>query len=302
MYDDERFFGNVGWAQQARSHDAALLEYNNSGLKIDLGFAFNQNSEQLTGTTLNTPGTYKSIQYLWTHKEWNNFSASLLFLNNGLQFIDDTNPGNNATRFGQTLGTHINYKAYDLKLNSNLYYQFGKDIANNDIRAFLVSLEGKLVITPISILGLGAELQSGNNNGLAANQENQAFSPLYGTNHKFNGLMDYFYVGNHTNNVGLLDIYANAVVKLNEKSNINLAIHHFSAAAEISPNSKKQLGTELDIVYSYRLQKEIGVSAGYSHLFASQGMETVKSKADGNTNNWAWIMLTVNPILFSNKD
>lgn len=302
IYDDHRIFGDVGWAQQARSHDAARLEYNNAGLKIDLGFAFNQNDENLTGTTLTTPGTYKSIQYLWAHNEWNKFSASLLFLNNGLQFIDDINSNNNETRYSQTLGTHINYKANNLKLTSNLYYQFGKDIANNDLNAYLLSIEGNYKITPKTNLGLGIELISGNDNGSPSNQENKAFTPLYGTNHKFNGLMDYFYVSNHTNNVGLLDIYANAKVVLNEKSNISFAVHTFSAAAEISPNSEKQLGTELDIVYGYKLQKEIGISAGYSHLFASQGMETIKGNSDGNTNNWGWIMLTIDPVLFTNNN
>ncbi len=302
IYDDHRIFGDVGWAQQARSHDAARLEYNNAGLKIDLGFAFNQNDENLTGTTLTTPGTYKSIQYLWAHNEWNKFSASLLFLNNGLQFIDDINSNNNETRYSQTLGTHINYKANNLKLTSNLYYQFGKDIADNDLNAYLLSIEGNYKITPKTNLGLGIELISGNDNGSPSNQENKAFTPLYGTNHKFNGLMDYFYVSNHTNNVGLLDIYANAKVVLNEKSNISFAVHTFSAAAEISPNSEKQLGTELDIVYGYKLQKEIGISAGYSHLFASQGMETIKGNSDGNTNNWGWIMLTIDPVLFTNNN
>ncbi|MCK0144472.1 alginate export family protein [Arenibacter sp. F26102] len=302
IYDDHRIFGDVGWAQQARSHDAARLEYNNSGFKIDLGFAFNQSDENLTGTTLTTPGTYKSIQYLWAHDEWNKFSASLLFLNNGLQFIDDINSNKNETRYSQTLGTHLNFKANNLKLTSNLYYQFGKDIANNDLNSYLLSIEGNYKITPKTNLGLGAELISGNDSGLPSNQENYAFTPLYGTNHKFNGLMDYFYVGNHTNNVGLLDIYANAKVVLNEKSNLNFAVHNFSAAAEISPNSEKQLGTELDIVYAYKLQKEIGISAGYSHLFVSQGMETIKGNSDGNTNNWGWIMLTINPALFTSNN
>lgn len=302
IYDDHRIFGDVGWAQQARSHDAARVEYNNAGLKIDLGFAFNQSDENLTGNTLTTPGTYKSIQYLWAHNEWNKFSASFLFLNNGLQFIDDINSNNNQTRYSQTLGTHLNYKANNLKLTSNLYYQFGKDIANNDLNAYLISLEGNYKIAAKSTLGLGVELISGNDNGSPSNQENKAFTPLYGTNHKFNGLMDYFYVGNHTNSVGLLDIYANAKVALNEKSNVNIALHNFSAAAEIGPNSEKQLGTELDIVYAYKLQKEIGISGGYSHLFASQGIETIKGNSDGNINNWGWIMLTINPILFSNKD
>ncbi|MCM4171487.1 hypothetical protein DHD32_08350 [Arenibacter sp. TNZ] len=302
IYDDHRIFGNVGWAQQARSHDALLINYQDSEYAINLGFAFNQNEENLTGTTLTTPGTYKSIQYLWTHKEWNKLSASLLFLNNGLQFINNINSNNNETRYSQTLGTHLNYKANNLKLTSNLYYQFGKDIANNDLSAYLLSLEGNYTVTTKSTLGLGVELLSGNDNGLTSNQKNKAFTPLYGTNHKFNGLMDYFYVGNHANNVGLLDIFANAKVGLNEKSNLNFAIHNFSAAAEIGPDSEKQLGTELDIVYGYKLQKEIGISAGYSHLFASQGMETIKGNSDGNTNNWGWIMITINPVLFTSSN
>ncbi|MEZ4969255.1 MAG: alginate export family protein [Flavobacteriaceae bacterium] len=302
IYDDHRIFGNVGWAQQARSHDAARLEYKNPSLKIDLGFAFNQDGEHLTGTTLTTPETYKSIQYLWTHREWDKFSASLLFLNNGLQFIDDINSNNNDTRYSQTLGTHLNYITNNLKLTSNMYYQFGKDIANNDLSAYLLSLEGSYKITSKTNLGLGAELISGNDNGLPSNQKNRAFSPFYGTNHKFNGLMDYFYVGNHANNVGLLDIHANAKIVLNGKSDLNLAVHNFTAAAEIGQNSNKQLGTELDIVYGYKIQKEIGISAGYSHLFATPGMETIKGNADGNINNWGWIMLTLNPILFASNN
>ena len=33
IYDDSRFFGNVGWAQQARSHDVAMLQYQKTSLK-----------------------------------------------------------------------------------------------------------------------------------------------------------------------------------------------------------------------------------------------------------------------------
>ena len=42
VYDDHRILGNVGWAQQARSHDAAVLQYRNGKLKLDVGSAFNQ--------------------------------------------------------------------------------------------------------------------------------------------------------------------------------------------------------------------------------------------------------------------
>ena len=47
--------------------------------------------------------------------------------------------------------------------------------------------------------------------------ENKAFTPFYGTNHKFNGFMDYFHVGNHANSVGLIDIYTKVKTKLGER-------------------------------------------------------------------------------------
>ena len=91
IYDDSRIFGNVGWAQQARSHDVAMIQFNKFNSKFDLGFAFNQDQESLTGTTLTNPKTYKAFQYFWYHKDWSNFSTSFLLLNNGLQYIDVSN-------------------------------------------------------------------------------------------------------------------------------------------------------------------------------------------------------------------
>ncbi len=88
IYDDQRFFGNVGWAQQGRSHDAAILKYEPSFLKFHFGAAYNQDGEALTGNILTT-NTYKSLQYLWLHKDWEQLSASFLFVNNGLQYIDE---------------------------------------------------------------------------------------------------------------------------------------------------------------------------------------------------------------------
>lgn len=301
-YDDHRIFGNVGWAQQARSHDALLLKYQNSGTNLHLGLAYNQDSEKLTGTTLTTPGTYKSLQYIWGNKTWENFSASILLLNNGEQFIEEINSSNNKTRYSQTLGTHLKYKEQQWSLTSNLYYQLGKDVANNDLNAFLLALEGNYNVTEKWQVGLGAEMLSGNANGLPDNGKNKAFNPFYGTNHKFNGHMDYFYVGNHLNNVGLLDVYLQTKLTTSEKSVLSLALHNFSAEAQISGTDKKQLGNELDITYSYKLQQFVALSAGYSHLFPSKGMEALKGNFDGNTNNWGWVMITINPTLFTTKD
>ena len=256
--DDSRFFGNVNWAQQGRSHDVAMFKYKKDNFKLDIGFAFNQDEEALTETTLNT-NTYKNFQYAWLHKDWEHFSGSFLFLNNGLQFIDATDADNNETRYSQTLGSHLKYNKEKFNLTGNLYYQFGNDISDNKLSAYLLGLEAEYQISNKTKLNLGVELQSGNDNGTITNESNNSFTPFYGTNHKFNGLMDYFFVGNHTNNIGLLDIHAKVNFKLHEKSNLHVAFHNFSAAAEFTD---KQLGNEIDIVYSHKLQKYVSLKAG----------------------------------------
>lgn len=293
IYDDSRIFGNVGWAQQARSHDMAMFKYKKDDFKFDIGLAFNQSSENLTGTNLTTPRTYKAMQYAWLHKDWNNFSGSFLFLNNGMQTP-------NGLKYSQTIGTHLKTKKDNFDVAANLFYQFGNDATNRDLSAYLLGLEANYKVSKTTKLGLGVELQSGNDYNTPAD-ENKAFTPFYGTNHKFNGLMDYFYVGNHINSVGLLDIYAKANFKLNTKSSLTAFVHSFSAAADINATISKQLGTELDLVYGYKFTNEIDFKAGYSHMFASEGMEVLKANADDNTNNWGWVMVTIKPTLFTTK-
>ena len=300
LYDDQRIFGNVGWAQQARSHDAALFSYSENDFKLHVGLAFIQDAENVVGTTLRTPGTYKSLLFAWLHQDWQRFQANFLLLNNGQQFIDEVNSNNNETRYSQTFGTHLTYKKGKLDLISNLYYQLGKDLANNDLSAYLLALEASYKPTQTWSVVLGSELQSGNDNGAPSNGDNNAFTPLYGTNHKFNGFMDYFYVGNHSNNVGLLDFYIKTKAVLNQKSGLSIALHYFVSPSEIAPNVSNQLGTEINLVYSYTLDQTISFSGGSSHLFAAEGMEAIKNNFDGNTNNWGWVMITIKPTLLTN--
>ncbi|MDO6675761.1 alginate export family protein [Tenacibaculum sp. 1_MG-2023] len=294
IYDDSRIFGNVGWAQQARSHDMAMLKYKKDSFKFDVGLAFNQSKENLTGTNLTTPNTYKAMQYAWLHKDWSDFSGSFLFLNNGMQ-------SPNGLKYSQTIGTHLTAKKDKFTIAANLYYQFGNDVLNRDLNAYLLGLEAILKASEKAKIGLGVELQSGNDYNTSAD-ENNAFTPFYGTNHKFNGFMDYFYVGNHINSVGLLNLYAKANFKLNSKSGLTAFVHNFSAAADINNSVSNQLGTEVDIVYGYKFTKDIGFKAGYSHLFPSEGMEVLKGNSDSNTNNWAWVMVTIKPTLFTSKN
>lgn len=300
VYDDSRIFGNVDWATQARSHDALQLKWLKKDFKLDIGLAYNQVSEQITGNDYNILGSYKTFQYLWLHKDWPHFSTSFLVLNNGLQYIDNANNQNNEVRYSQTIGLHSNYKKDKLGLSSNLYYQGGKDAADISLSAYLLALSANYKLSDKWNAVLGGELISGNDNGAPNNQKNKAFNPLYGTNHKFNGFMDYFYVGNHYPNVGLTDIYLTNTNKINSRSSLSITWHNFSSPSEIPGSGQKQLGNEIDMVFSHNVQKNITVKVGYSQFFASNGIEIIKGNSDNNTNNWAWVMLDITPTLFKN--
>lgn len=297
VYDDQRLFGNVDWAQQARSHDALLLRYKpNAKHQLDLGLAMNAAKESLFEQNY-LVNEYKSMQYLWYHTNFKTIKLSLVALNTGFAFEDDA--AKQEVDYLQTLGTHLNYGKHRLKADASLYYQTGQ-IANADLSAYNVSLNAIYSISKAFSAGLGAEYLSGTDMD-ATNGKLESFNPLFGTNHKFNGFMDYFYVGNHINSVGLMDLNAKLMYR-NAKFSAQLTPHLFSSAATIVNNSNQKmdddLGTEIDLTLGYELSKDVSFHAGYSHLFATESMEILKGGNRDATNNWAWFMINVKPSLF----
>lgn len=302
-YDDQRIFGGLDWAQQARNHDVGLLKYKKKKFMIDIGLAFSQDFDnpsgfQSVGTAYNTSGffTYKTMQYAYLKQQWANLSGSLLFLNNGFQnFTGDTDTRvPDGTSNLQTLGTHLNYKKTSFSAALNAFVQIGERQNQVDVKgAYLLGLDLNYKATAKVGLGLGVEVISGND-GEAG--ETGAFFPLYGTNHKFNGFMDYFYVGNHANSIGLFDVHASVKFTLSEKSSLLVKVLNFSGEQKL-PSGEKSLGTEVDLVFAKQFNG-YGLAIGYSHMFASDGMYELKSvtKADAaNIQNWAWVQLTIKP-------
>lgn len=298
-YDDERIFGAVAWAQQARSHDAALLIFQDSTFTGHLGLAYNQNTAGLE-STLYTVNNYKALQFLWLNKKWEQANLSFLFLNNGRQVFDEDGTGN-GTNFSQTIGSRFGLKLESLLLNTAFYYQGGEqaDLASTPISAYYAGLDLTYPISEVHKLTVGGEILSGNSQ-MESSGKNKAFTPFYGTNHKFNGLMDYFYVGNHINNVGLNDYFVKWGMKKN-KLTTGIQIHYFAANGAVADEltgekMSSYLGTEIDFTTSFPLGKGVGLAAGYSHMFASKSMVSIKDRgATQATNNWIWTMITIKP-------
>lgn len=298
VYDDSRILGNVNWVQQARSHDAAVLRWKGINHQLHLGFAYNQEKENLVGNIYTLKGNYKAIQFLWYHKEGKNLSWSGLFLNNGLQYLGTGTKTKNQILYSQTAGINGTFRQNKLSLFGEGYYQFGKDGVNNQLNAALLGLELKYQWEPNFSTLLGYEYISGNDNGAPKNGKNKAFTPFYGTNHKFNGLMDYFYVGNHLNAVGLSDLYLSLNIKSKSKATYRFDLHHFAADKDIAEASDKNFGLEWDAIYSRSISPNVGLAVGYSHFFPTKTLKTYKQITSNETNNWFWLMLTVKPKLF----
>ena len=298
-YDDQRIFGGLDWAMQGRFHDAALLKYKKKNFQFDLGFAFSQQGESILGTTYTVPGffTYKTMQYGYFKKMWEKSSISVLALNTGFQRFDTSDAAvADGVYYTQTVGSYFTFPIGAVKVSGSAYYQFGDAYpVDQTLSAYQVALNATYKVGS-TLLGVGAELLSGSDQG---STDRQSFFPLYGTNHKFNGLMDYFYVGNHANAVGLNDFNVNAIFKTGERSTLLTALHYFASNASLAGDGDKYLGTELDIVYTQPLIKNVKLQLGYSHMFASESMSLIKGgTTSSNTNNWGWAMLVINPNLF----
>lgn len=295
-YDDQRILGSVQWVQQARTHDAALLKYKKEKFMIDLGLAFNQDFSTPTGfrpvgTAYNTTGffSYKTMQYIYLKQSWENISGSLLALNNGFQKFETDGGTPDGVNSIQTLGTHLDYKKGSFGAAANAFLQLGDNVDG----AYLLGLDLTYKASKKITLGAGLEIISGND---ATTPDSEAFFPIFGTNHKFNGFMDYFYVGNHGNNIGLVDIHLSANFKLNETSSLMVKALNFSGEQDL-PSGENSLGTEIDLVFKKSF-KGYALVAGYSQMFASDGMYELKGiteSAAASSQNWGWVMLVIKP-------
>ena len=296
VYDDSRILGNVGWAQQARSHDLALLKFKTDDKgQFHFGLAVNNDSEGLKRVLYTT--NYKNMQFAWYNRKSEKFDFSLLFMNVGQQ--RDKDPGEEVdldTRYSQTFGTHMNYRTGKLAFTGSLYGQSGKDAGDNDLSAYMFDLGMKFKVADNWKGNVGIQMLSGTDDDEM--EDNKSFTPLFGTNHKFNGHMDYFYVGNHVGDVGLQDIYG-GLNYAKDKFSFGAAIHLFSTAADLYDGAEKQdayLGTELDLSFGYKYSKSVTFKMGYSQMFASDSMEVLKNVNDAEKAAcWGWMMLVFKP-------
>lgn len=298
-YDNQRIFGGLDWAQQGQSHDALLISMlPGANQQLDMGFAMNAEAATLIDLPY-TASTYKNMQFAWYRINFRRGGLSILVLNNGYENINEFT-ADTEVHYQQTFGSFFRFTHSDFSGDFAAYGQTGER-NGRDVKAYYFG--GNVIYNFLEgwRAGVGAELLSGTDtNDLTG--KNRSFIPLFGTNHGFNGFMDYFYVGNHNNSVGLLDIYGKLSF-VHQRLQLSAIPHFFWSAANLytAEGEKKPyyLGTEVDLVGSYSLKKDVALSFGYSQMFGTESLEVLKGGDHSRLHNWAWIMISFHPKIFS---
>ncbi|WP_051359883.1 alginate export family protein [Adhaeribacter aquaticus] len=321
VYDDSRLLGNLDWLQQGRRHDLALLKLENNGWIGHLGIAYNQNQERKIGTVYNGVPTgyiagtngigalYKTMQFLYAGRKLKTGNVSFLALKddfNKYRLVSGARVSDPGVWSRVTTGTYLTVSPLKkLNFTGSAYIQRGKDKDGAKLAAHLVSAAAMYAVTPLLSVGPGIDYTSGNN-PVNTDGVNRRFDPLYGTPHKFWGLMDYFYVADGFGRSGLVNYYLKSRYKLKDNVVLSLDAHQFRASNNIV-NSEgttldRNFGTELDLVLSANLTKVVNIEAGYATMFATSSLASVGVKNVSNPDlqaNWAYLMINIKPNFLS---
>lgn len=307
--DDDRIFGSLDWHPAGRSHDAVNINWApNEDFTLRGFIAYNQSAA--SPLNVNFPkGQYFSGGQPYQHLEALHAHYSiaptqqLSFLFANLGYKVDAAKANNM----QTFGAHYTGKSDEVTYGATAYLQTGKNAVGVSKSAYMFALNAGYRFSPIFALTAGLDYLSGNASDDTSGKD-KAFDPFSGTNHKFYGLMDYYFVGapgsKNAPKQGLLNPYLTANVRTGEKSNLSATYHFFAPAAKYQVGTKKHssYGSEIDLVYSLKVQPFVGLQLGYSTYFVNDGTKALKGTANPRAyQDWLWCSLNINPKIFSAK-
>lgn len=297
FYDNQRLLSNNDWLNQSQKHDLLLFQYFSTQWRIDVGLAFNQQSERLSGTEYNLQGNYKVLNFVFLSGPVSeNGIISLLSIHDGFQ----STVIENKTNFRFTSGGSYLYKADDLTFYAAGYIQTGTSPTNEKINAWYGHFSGGYGLHQQLIAEAGLEAFSGRDYTLPGENRIRAFDAAYGSGHRYNGSMDFFTTPAHTKGAGLVNPYISLVWKQDNVRQIRTDIHVFSLQNKYVVNEEvisKYLGTEVDLTYSRKITRELTLQCGYSVMFADRSMEIIRGGSAERPVHWGFISLGYKPVI-----
>ncbi|MDP4240635.1 MAG: alginate export family protein [Bacteroidota bacterium] len=307
-YDDKRLFSASTWSNTGTSHDMALLKYCINDFQGHIGVAYNNNAIISTETYYTPKSNYRYMGFVWLSKDiMNGLNLSLIGVDEGVQDTIGTKNGVNYLKTNMyhayTYGGNLKFSNPSMPISALLtaYFQGGKNISGSKMNGSQLAINIDYKVSTILSANIGSNYISGDNNTKDGIQSN--FKKLYGTDHSFNGSMEYWKV---PLTQGLLDYYAGISGNVNKDLSLEGTFHLFNS--EYSGVNKKKiafgkdLGSELDLVANYKLNAWTSVQAGWSTYFTNQNTLVSKDIVTSSTATpairtpqWAYVMFTIRP-------
>ncbi len=298
-YDNQRILAGSNWNQVGASHDAIVLKFNKSGFEFHVGSSFNQTTAHNFGTDYDKTDYYKTMNLLWLKKETKFVDFSTLNIIDGYQKEGTTNTL--YVRGTSSLG--FDFKLNPVKISMRGFYQYGKTKTGMDISSWLTMIDLSYKINDNILLTAGNQIFSGDNNENPDDKYN-SFDIMYGSKHKYNGLIDYFNTPKTSGYSGLIDTHLGLKAKITKKITLNAVYHYFMLQNKFIDNGtviNKSLASEIDIFAGIKLRKQIDILVGYSLLKGTNSLEIIQGGGNSdNIGNFAYIQFTYKPV-FLNK-
>ena len=289
---------------------------NAAGLSSKTGLPALQSMPGTNGLNQN----YKALQYLYAAKTFNKTKITgLLVVDHFGKYINDSVKNIAGTDTGYVYGRRFNQKGVNsrfttgvflssfldnkkaIALTAAFYYQSGKDRDDQNLSAYSSTVSVAFTKKKFTYTA-GWDYVSGND-AFSFSTTNHRFDPLYGTPHKFRGMMDYFYVGTGSPTGGLSNPFAKIKYASAGKRFTAALDYHYFALAQNQKNTSgvainKYLGSEFDFVTNYALNKITTLEYGFSVMAATRSMEYAKNMTP-NTSNlnglWSYLMISIKP-------
>ena len=236
--DNQRFIGTVGWRQAERSYDTVYAA-DNSIENLNILAAYVYGFQGIgAGDTAETNSILLNIKYK---------VADALTVTAYDYMLGDTSDTLGLALTGKIdAGAKLTYRAeYAQQSDASMEYRPTKNAAGKTTsgiaEATYYNLDLGANISGV-LVGVNYEVLSGTNSA-----DKTAFNPALGTNHKFNGWADVFYVAGVPTG-GLKDANVRLGYKAKGFGKL-LAMYHDFKADVTTAGMSDNMGTEIDVVY-----------------------------------------------------
>lgn len=292
-FEDGRLFSLSPWSNTGNSHDLMQLLYKRDGLDVQLGYAYNNQK------ALNADTTYYSVNKMYKQLAFVHLTKTLTTgLDLSLLGVDEGFQTSNLDMYHRyTMGGTLTLKKKELPFGcfATAYYQTGKSTAKVDLSACLLAIKANYELNETFCIVAGLDYLSGSEASIEATKTHTFNKLPYGVNHSFNGYMEYW---GTLPKGGLINYFGGASAKINSRLCTDITYYGFrldKAMTVSSTEVKGSIGSELDVVFNYKLSAATAIQFAWCGYFANDNTNLLKfKKAEISTKfpQFAYVMLT----------